>query len=388
MSQDEDDELWFEVRPLGRKSQASSKGGNDQLEKAPQDEPQKVNDDLPQASPQSWNASEDSANITSMTSSNSTTKVEKLALLLASLSLHIHGVFRGAPLALQVAGMMTVVLGIVLLTALTLLMRRSCAHFDLDQAEALRPAPVDKLLLHSHTAAAKSSLLHKSLDMFCPELIVPEGSECALKIPRLAPPSDNPGPDQGGGDSISHIVDQDGGTCLCVRILSSVVPYDRVQNKIPGDHALGSSLRLHKAAPGLSERIVLMSPTRLRVLAYCERRDSSFHVHGHDDELFARLSRDETGAYTMVGRSGTLLLYNGQLTEGTVRVTDTESQVLAYCEKCDSSNITLKAGPLADVGLIICGLLALDRMETERVTSKASMMNTVLEDRLLPRVPG
>lgn len=288
------------------------------------------------------------------------TNVEQLVLLLTAFKSQVHGALRGAPLQ-AVAGMMTVVLGIALLTALTLVLRPAPLHFD--EAEAVRPAPVDKLLLHSHcsTAAAKSGLIQKNSDAFCPELIVPDGSECVLMVPTLPPTAPD---DHDPGDPIFHIVDQEGSTCLCIRLQSCAVP--------------GEGLR--RATSGLRERIVLMSATRLRVLAYCERHGLSFHVHCHDDELFARLSRDETGAYAMVGRSGPLLMYNGQMTDCSVRVTNVEGQLLAYCEKGNASHITLRVGPLVDVGLIVCGLLALDRMEMERLSMRALTMQTAITD--------
>lgn len=354
MSHDEDDDLLFEVRPLSRKPEA------------PQDEsqsdmvwprvvsgngvtsplmPQSLNKEAQRGKQMLLNASQGS------TKSSSTRKVEQLALLLAQFKVYVHDVMRGAPLPLQVAAMMTVVLGIVLLTALTLVVRRHCVGLNSDQEEALRPAPVDKLLEHSHAAAAKSGLLQKNSDMFCPELTVPEGSECVLKIP--IPPVPDTGSDQDGGDSIFHIVDQEGNTCLCVRILSMALPGDGLK------------------PPSLGERIMLMSATKLRVLAHCERHGSRFHVFGHDDELFAHLIKDETGAYTMVGKSGPLLLYSGQMAESSFEVSDTEGRMLASCEKSDDANdIILRVGPLVDVGLIICGLLALDRMEALSFTIK------------------
>eukprot|EP00746_Dinoflagellata_sp_MGD_P008978 gnl/MRDRNA2_/MRDRNA2_118073_c0_seq1.p1 gnl/MRDRNA2_/MRDRNA2_118073_c0~~gnl/MRDRNA2_/MRDRNA2_118073_c0_seq1.p1 ORF type:complete len:464 (-),score=74.60 gnl/MRDRNA2_/MRDRNA2_118073_c0_seq1:23-1414(-) len=376
MSHDEDDDLLFEVKPMIRKPEAAKlqakqreSSDNTPLTEAPQEEsqsdmvwprvvsgnsvplhvvPQSLNTDAIPGKPMPSNSSQDATS--SPTSSSITNKVEQFALRLAGFKLHVLDMLRGAPLPFQVAAIMTVVLGVVLLTALTLVVRRNCVGLDMDQEEALRPAPVDKLLEHSHAAVAKSGLLPKNSYVFCPELTVPEGSECVLKIP--IPPVPDTGSDQDGGDSIFHIVDQEGKTCLCVRILSLALPGDGLK------------------PPRLGERIVLMCPTT-RVLAYCERHGSSISVFGHDDELFARLVKDETGDYSMVGRSGPLLVYHGQMAEGSFRVSDTEGRVLASYEKSDASDdIILRVAQLVDVGLIICGLLALDRMEALSFTLK------------------
>jgi len=164
--------------------------------------------------------------------------------------------------------------------------------------------------------------------------------------------------------SLFHVVDQGGNTCLCIRLQSFSVE--------------GDGLRV--ATPGLRERIVLTSATRLRALAYCERHGLSFHVHGQDNELFARLSRDETGVYSLVGRQGPLLIYNGQVANCSVQVNNPEGQVLAYTEKGDASHFTLRVGPLVDVGLVLCGLLALDRMEAERLSMRASTVTRASSD--------
>merc|ERR1719316_35491 len=141
-----------------------------------------------------------------------------------------------------------------------------------DEPPPIQASEVSNALTPSEPALGNTSQAQD----FCPELVVPSGSECVLMVPSLP---HNPG-DAGTEDAVFHVTDQENSTCLCIRLQSFAVP--------------SGGLRL--ATPGLRERIVLMSGTRyLRVLAYCERHGLSFHVHRHDDELYARLNRDESG---------------------------------------------------------------------------------------------
>lgn len=295
------------------------------------------------------------------------TKVEQLGLLALDLKRQVQSALQGAPLQ-ALAGLLTVILGLFLLTGLTVVMRWSIMGFWADHDDEAhfdrRPAPVDKLLLHSHaatmppTSSLPPSVLDlKSPDAFCPELVVPEGSECVLMVPILPPTVLDVIRD--GGDSIFHVVDQAGNTCLCVRVQSFAVA--------------GDGLRV--ARPGLRERIVLTSATRFRVLAYCERHGLSFHVHRNDDQLVARLNRDEkSGQYSLVSRSGPLLEYQGKFGDHSMRVNNPEGQEIAFCEKGNADRFILRVGPLVDVGLVLCGLFAVDRMEAERLSLRPSVV--------------
>merc|ERR1719235_2127563 len=146
---------------------------------------------------------------------------------------------RSAPLQ-TLAGSMTLALGFVLLCGMTLALR-NCAPTKGVPAElpsAQRPEVTTALSPSEDSALGGGAQAQD----FCPELVVPSGSECVLMVPALPY---NPG-DAGTEDSVFHVTDQENSTCLCIRLQSFNVP--------------GGGLRL--ATPGLRERIVLMSGTR------------------------------------------------------------------------------------------------------------------------------
>lgn len=311
----------------------------------------------------------------SLQSLNGTTPVKQLMLLLTGLQRHVSSTSHGTQLN-PVAATMTVLLGVLLLTAFLMVVRPSATtDFDPKRDQALsecRPSSVYKPPRHSHTATTMAPLIlhsqpaprtyslmsgfisknEESRDIFCSELVVPDGSECVLMVPILPQTIF----DVIQENSVFPVNDQEGSTCLCIRLQSFTV--------------LGEGLRV--ATPGLRERIMLTAANGLRILAHCERHGLSFHVHCHDDELFARLSRDETGAYSLVGRSGPIMRFTGHTSDCSVRVANPEGRVLAYIEKGDVSHFKLRVGPLVDVGLVLCGLLALSRMEAERLSIRPS----------------
>jgi len=312
----------------------------------------------------------------SLQSLNGTTSVKQLVLLLTGLQRHVSSISHGTKLN-PVAATMTMLLGVLLLTAFFMVVRPSATtDFDPKRDQALsesRPSSVYKPPRHSHTATTMAPLIlhsqpaprtyslmsgfipqnEESRDIFCSELVVPDGSECVLMVPILPQTIF----DVIQENSVFPVNDMEGSTCLCIRLQSFTV--------------LGEGLRV--ATPGLRERIMLMAANSpQRILAHCERHGLSFHVHCHDDELFARLSRDETGAYSLVGRSGPIMRFTGLTSDCSVRVANPEGRVLAYIEKGDVSHFKLRVGPLVDVGLVLCGLLALSRMEAERLSIRPS----------------
>eukprot|EP00746_Dinoflagellata_sp_MGD_P166044 gnl/MRDRNA2_/MRDRNA2_95686_c0_seq1.p1 gnl/MRDRNA2_/MRDRNA2_95686_c0~~gnl/MRDRNA2_/MRDRNA2_95686_c0_seq1.p1 ORF type:complete len:482 (-),score=66.79 gnl/MRDRNA2_/MRDRNA2_95686_c0_seq1:2-1447(-) len=310
------------------------------------------------------NASEITNTSAPLSPQSHATHLDQLVLLLTRVQHKVHGAMKEQLNLLAMT--MLVMLGMVLMVAFSMVMRMDQRELHSDQ-KALpesRQSFMNEVPRHSYPVAAaaqpKSDFIHHTAgnsDLFCPDLVVPEGSECVLMVPILPRTIlDVLGDNQ---NSVFPVIDQGGSTCLCIRFQSFAVA--------------GEGLRV--ATPGLRERIMLMASTGFRVLAYCERHGLSFHVHRHDDDLFARLSKDEKGVYSLVGRSGPLLSYNGHISDCAVRVTNPEGRLLAYCEKGDLSHFKLRVGPLVDVGLVLCGLLALDRMETERFSTRASMFS-------------
>merc|ERR1719191_1514119 len=92
----------------------------------------------------------------SLQSLNGTTPVNQVMLLMTGLQRQALSTLQGARLQ-ALAATMTVLLGILLLTAFFMVLRPSYADFDPEGDQTWsesHPSPVNKLPRHSHTAAA------------------------------------------------------------------------------------------------------------------------------------------------------------------------------------------------------------------------------------------
>lgn len=192
----------------------------------------------------------------------------------------------------------------------------------------------------------------------CPDLVVPEGTECVLAVPVVAGVRGAP---EGSARPIA-ISDKHGKTLLQVVI-------DRVSQRRGGMQ--------------LEERIALKSARGNTTLAYCEmsRQEAGGHnmclVFKEDGDLFAKLDCDGTRKTdehmdtlehfelsSAVG--GWHLDFYGNMADKNLNVTNEDSQLLATAEAADFSfahpgtAYQLRVAPLADAGLILCVMMALD----------------------------
>jgi hypothetical protein len=217
---------------------------------------------------------------------------------------------------------------------------------------------------------------------FCPELVVPPGRECVLLVPMKTM-----------AFSIStenedyQVVDLRGNAVLRVRLS----PGTRRSMNMLAPEPVGS-------AGGYSVgKITLMAEGTEEILAYCipcagldaivgpgsKKRGGEFTIHHSSGELFGNIQgvslpdwESPEERYVLSSASGRLHFW-GSLEDFALNVTDDQGVLLATTERCSVDFTTrneyfrLRVAPLADVGLILCGLLSLSKLEVYRSTQPA-----------------
>jgi len=210
---------------------------------------------------------------------------------------------------------------------------------------------------------------------FCPELVVPSGRECVLLVPLVTTASHVSVEEH-------QVADLRGNPVLRVHF-SSGTRRSTVQS-------IGSMDRL-SMAPGDAGKITLMAAGTGEVLAYCmprpgapgadgkgKKSSDEFAIHHSSGELFGNIQgvclpdwEAPEERYVLSSASGRLHFW-GALEDFALNVTDDRGVLLATTERCSVEFDTrieyfrLRVAPLADVGLILCGLLALSKLEGSR----------------------
>eukprot|EP00747_Dinoflagellata_sp_TGD_P068602 gnl/TRDRNA2_/TRDRNA2_155777_c0_seq1.p1 gnl/TRDRNA2_/TRDRNA2_155777_c0~~gnl/TRDRNA2_/TRDRNA2_155777_c0_seq1.p1 ORF type:complete len:471 (-),score=65.07 gnl/TRDRNA2_/TRDRNA2_155777_c0_seq1:44-1456(-) len=196
---------------------------------------------------------------------------------------------------------------------------------------------------------------------FCPGLIVPEGNECVLAVRTLKglamPPS--------GGYTPFDAMDLWGKKVLRVEVAppaSSSGPNQSVANSWQQPVAV---LRHNCSETGSSGLL----------LAYCllgqgSAGRRSAYLYNASDEFYAHVVREPDGGYTLTSdRMGIKLLFLGDYEEHDVTVNNELNEQLAdaepYIPNFDPTNIYYKLRVVShvDVGLVLCGMLAIDHIE-------------------------
>lgn len=205
---------------------------------------------------------------------------------------------------------------------------------------------------------------------FCPELVVPSGRECVLLVPMV---SNLP------LDEEKEVADLRGNAVLRIGISSG--------------RSAGQSISSFSgySVPGDARKISLMAAGSGEELAYCIARDSidgqgkqssgEFAIYHASGELFGNVQgvrlpdwEAPEERYVLSAPSGRLHFW-GALEDFALNVTDDRGVLLATTERCsvdfESKNefFRLRVAPLADVGLVLCGLLSLGKLEDARLTS-------------------
>merc|ERR1719313_576774 len=144
-------------------------------------------------------------------------------------------------------------------------------------------------------------------------------------------------------------------------------------------------------------KIILMAEGTEEILAYCipcagldsivgpgkKKRGGEFTIHHSSGELFGNIQgvclpdwESPEERYVLSCASGRLHFW-GALEDFALNVTDDQGVLLATTERCSVDFTTrneyfrLRVAPLADVGLILSGLLSLSKLEVYRATQPA-----------------
>lgn len=177
---------------------------------------------------------------------------------------------------------------------------------------------------------------------FCPELMVPHDCECVLVIPV-------------GTNLDFPISDASGNVVLCARA-GAASPVGAEPRDMP------------------LVALTLTSVDGRPLALVCSLGDASgaFHLLRSDGACFAGLVFVETGRYqlTVLRSAGAPLTMNfwGSFADHAVNVTEVGRGLLATTELCHvdfdpvGEYYRLRVAPATDVALVLCGLLAVDRL--------------------------
>lgn len=198
----------------------------------------------------------------------------------------------------------------------------------------------------------------------CPELVVPLGSECILAVRCLVSSQTQ--------QCDFEVLDINGKAVLRVEVSPNFSVHSRHSN---GPAQRTPTITLKALQP--------RETTGGMVLAYCQshlRADDGWSsnsgkrnvcIYNDSDELFAHIVKDEARhRYVLTsGRPGLQLLFEGNFEERAVDVANEARELLAATEPAampfDPSNkyYKLRVAADVDVGLVLCGLLAIDQIE-------------------------
>jgi len=208
------------------------------------------------------------------------------------------------------------------------------------------------------------------LPFLCPELVVPEASECTLVVPRLALKS-HPSKGTVTEDPVITIDDARG-----VAVFRAALTDD---NGSSGTDAL--DVQQGKLAAGRTQdqqRLVLSSGAGDAVFAYCRLKKATassnignvITVYHHSDAPFGEVVTEnaETGSYVVKTRTGwgpRCMNLRGDKMLGNITATNESGRLLAIAESMNdgTSRRSVRIGPLVDAGFVVLSLLGIDMLE-------------------------
>jgi len=182
----------------------------------------------------------------------------------------------------------------------------------------------------------------------CSELIVPEGKECTLVVPRL--------PRGGPGASGGHVVISD----------ASGMPVLRAS------YNLSIAVPTRAPRPRDLKRLVLSSASGETAFAFCRDGEAQLGgtsaglaIHHSSETAFGVLCADGCQAgdgCSVITQRGSRIYFRRGLQVGSLNVTDDSGQLLAVAEPAGTAH-SVRVGQLVDAGLITLGLLGIDLLE-------------------------
>lgn len=202
----------------------------------------------------------------------------------------------------------------------------------------------------------------------CAGLLVPSGNECVLAVPTLATAG----------------VPRQGSIALNVRDLNGK-PVIQVDVQAPSWSGFGQPpIAVLRAASVVGSDGHLGGGSHAPLLAYCKayregEGAKSVYIYDGRDEVFAHIAKDPfRNCYVLTsGCVGLQLVIDGDFRHHTMSIVNEEQEELADTELIDinfgtsHSYYKLRVSSNVDVGLMLCGLLAIDAMEMDHVGSSS-----------------
>mmetsp|Transcript_81538 Transcript_81538/g.189381 ORF Transcript_81538/g.189381 Transcript_81538/m.189381 type:complete len:535 (+) Transcript_81538:99-1703(+) len=210
----------------------------------------------------------------------------------------------------------------------------------------------------------------------CPGLVVPRGSECVLAVQPLPP--GNPSLQDPAGLTV-EVLDLRGKPVLRAQVARPLfwnqVDGDTLNPVLPRTSARQPAVMLRMLQP-VSSNDSAGNRIDSSVLAMCrdgETADGRRHMFIFDAKgrLFGRLAKDPTRPrYNMVSSRGDCgLVFDGLFSNHAVLISNEHQEQLADAEPCNMAFnpmgkfYRLRVASGVDVGLMLCGLVAIDEME-------------------------
>jgi len=201
------------------------------------------------------------------------------------------------------------------------------------------------------TGAEKPPANHDAGMFLCPELVVPEGKECKLVVPKLQMDG------LGSGGKIA-ICDQQGLPVLTASY-----------SCFSGATGRGTS------RPKDLRRLRLTSATGETVFASCRDaevdpgamgRSTRLVLQGRSEEPFGSLSADgyqSLSGYSVITQKGSAVYFRAGLKAGVMNATDDSGRLLAVIEPSGPTHTLIRVGQFVDAGLITITMMGIDILE-------------------------
>jgi len=188
----------------------------------------------------------------------------------------------------------------------------------------------------------------KHTDHLCPSLVVPSGMEFVFAVREEL--------DSTRQELNFNIVDLKGAP------LSRVVVSEKGQ--------------VNSAGCGIFLQTLTRMPLAMvDMQAFHEGASKSPLICRPNGEVFGQLKHDESGKYLLKNKAGKgLLIFHGDFSEKAVNVMNTVGKLVCATERCvvdfDSApHYQVRIAPYVDAGLVICGLLTIDKLEAKNERS-------------------
>jgi len=187
----------------------------------------------------------------------------------------------------------------------------------------------------------------------CPDLLVPEGSECTLMVPQL---------------------DVTGGSCVCI-------------SDAKGRPVLRATLGLSPVLRGCRasrladiQRLVLSSATGDATFAYCRNGESQIGcgrtglvMHNTSEAPFGVLKPDscEVGSgYSLIANAGWLIYFRIDKETGHVSAIDECGKLVAVAQPTTNSAHAVHIGSEVDAGMIVLAILGIGVLDGRAAMSR------------------